>query len=476
MNTESNQEFEIILNHSSDAFLIADKEGRILFFNSAIEKLSGFSLQKYVGKNLKLLVNKGLISKSTALEAINKRETVTGKIETCKGKKQLVTSVPVYNSLGCLDRVVCNIRGLSIIQEKLIESSLNSVDFDVNKLDEKTLYYDSKNSYSIVKIKGCDDGLVYNDESMRELVTLAVKLSRVDSTVLIYGETGSGKELIAHLIHNCSSRAISGNFIKVNCASIPVSLIESELFGYEQGSFTGALKQGKKGYFELAHRGTLLLDEIAELPLDVQAKLLRVLQDKRINRIGDSKSIPVDVRIIAATNRNLEQMVKERKFREDLYFRLNVVPVEVPPLRNRLNEIPALLHYFSKKISDKYGIPNIEIPDDVIDHLLGYSWPGNVRELANLIERLMVTASSKTIKLSDLCEPYLSRNSQLGKEKFSIYGMYPLKEIVNEFELAVVKKALKHSKTYSEATKKLDISLSSLMRKVKKLKSSNYHL
>ena len=467
---ESSQELETILNHSRDAFLLADNEGKILFFNSAIEELSGFSLKKYLGKNLKLLVNKGLISYSTALEAIDKKQTITGKIETYKGKKQLVTSVPVINRSGGLDRIVCNIRGLSIIQEKLMQNSLNTADLDAIKLKEKTINYGINKFYHLIEFEGCDDGLVYKDRSMEELVDLAVKLGRVESTVLIYGETGSGKELIAQLIHNCSSRALSGPFIKVNCASIPVSLIESELFGYEHGSFTGALKQGKKGYFELAHKGTLLLDEIAELPLEVQAKLLRALQDKRINRIGDSKSVAVDVRIIAATNRNLEQMVKEGRFREDLYFRLNVVPVEVPPLRNRLSEIPALFHFFTEKISNKYGIFNIRILDEVIEHLLGYPWPGNVRELANLVERLIVTSSSNTIRLSNLCEPYRSCTSRLNKEKFSIYGLYPLKEIVNEFELAVVKKALEQSKTYAEATKKLDISLSSLMRKIKKIK------
>jgi transcriptional regulator with PAS, ATPase and Fis domain len=304
---------------------------------------------------------------------------------------------------------------------------------------------------------------------MKDIVELAIKLSRFDSTLLIYGETGSGKELIANLIHSCSPRAKTGSFIKVNCASIPVSLIESELFGYEQGSFTGALKQGKKGYFEMADKGTLLLDEIAELPLEVQAKLLRALQDKIIYKIGDTKSKPVDIRIIAATNRNLEQMVREGRFREDLFFRLNVIPIKVPSLRNRLSDIPALFYYFTKKFSEKYKIYDKEICDDVINHLLHYSWPGNVRELANLVERLLVTASSKSITISQLTEPYYSCSTQIFKDKFEIYGTYPLEEIVSEFELAVVKKAIEQSKTYTEATKILGISLSSLMRRVKKI-------
>ncbi len=467
---EVTQEIETLLKHSSDGFLIADNKGTILFYNSAIEDLSGFSIKKYIGKNLKLLVDKKLISGSTALEAINKKKTVTGIIETCKGKKLLITSLPVINPPGSVERVVCNIRAFSIIQKKVMDSSLTMHAPGLVEFDEKFLLDDKTKSYNVVRINGSDDELVYMNEGMKRLVEMAINLSQFDSTVLIYGETGAGKELIANLIHYNSRRANYGSFIKVNCASIPVSLIESELFGYEQGSFTGALKQGKKGYFEQADGGTLLLDEISELPLEVQAKLLRVLQEKRITRIGDGKGKLIDVRIIAATNQHLERMVREGKFREDLYFRLNVVPIEVPPLRNRLDDIPVLFHYFVTKFSNTYGISNKEISRDVADHLLQYPWPGNVRELANLVERLLVTTPTKTITPTHLAEPYSSCSSLRFTEKFLLNGAYPLEEIVGEFELAVVKKALEQSKTYAEATKILGISLSSLMRKLKKLK------
>lgn len=471
MRLENSQELDTILKHSRDAFLVADNKGHILFFNSAIEELSGFSLKEYLGKDMNILVKKGLISRSTALEAINKKETITGEVETIKGKKLLVTSSPVIEPSGRVGRVVSNVRGLSVIQKKMIENNSNKCDPAKLGIDDRVVYYDKNNSYYVVQSQSSNEELVFKDNSMKKLVELVLKLSWVESTVLIYGETGTGKELIADLMHNCSPRA-NYPFVKVNCASIPVNLIESELFGYEQGSFTGASKQGKKGYFEQADKGTLLLDEIAELPLEVQAKLLRVLQDKKINKVGDSTPRPVDIRIIAATNRNLEQMVKEKKFREDLYFRLNVVPIEVPPLRDRVSDIPVLFHYFSKKCMDKYGMHEKEISPDVIEHLLKYPWPGNVRELANLVERILVTTSSETATLAHLFEPYLSCSSRLSSDKFSIYGIYPLKETVDEFELTMVKKAVEQSGTYMEATRVLGISLSSLMRKVKKLKNN----
>jgi PAS domain S-box-containing protein len=469
---ESHQEMETVLRYSSDAFIVTDREGKILFFNSAIDKLSGFSLKDYLGKNMKNLLDKKLISRSTALEAIRKKKTITDEIETFTGKKLLVTSSPVINASGSLDRIVCNVRGYSVIQKKLMNNYSAATDPELLEIEEKKLhyYYDEKKSYNLVYINSCDNELVFINNIMKELAKTAIKLGQVESTVLIHGETGTGKELIANLIHDSSPRAETGSLIIVNCASIPVNLVESELFGYEYGSFTGALKEGRKGYFELADGGTLLLDEISELPLEVQAKLLRVLQEKKIYKVGSTKEKPVDIRIIAATNRNLEHMVREGKFREDLYYRLNVIPIEVPPLRSRKDDIPVLFNYFVKKFSKEYGIHKKEMSNNIIDHLLRYAWPGNVRELANLVERLLVTIPAEIITLSHLSEPYSSCSSQMSRDKFSIYGVYPLEDVVSEFELAVVKKAIEQSKTYAEASNILGISLSTLMRKIRKLK------
>ena len=288
---------------------------------------------------------------------------------------------------------------------------------------------DFKDSYKIVQIKGehSDYELVFGSGIMESIIDLAVNLSKVDSTVLLHGETGVGKELIAHLIHVRSPRNIAGPLVKINCASIPINLVETELFGYEPGSFTGALRKGKKGYFELAAGGTLFLDEIGELPLAVQPKLLNVLQDKQVYRVGSTESKPVDVRIIGATNRDLKKMVEEGKFREDLYFRLHVVPVEVPPLRDRKVEIPMLISYFQKKFQQKYAIRNKEISTDVIKHLYWYPWPGNVRELANLVERLLIVAKENVIRVADLPAPYL-KYTQQPMDRFTVHDI-ALKEM-----------------------------------------------
>jgi len=216
-----------------------------------------------------------------------------------------------------------------------------------------------------------------------------------NSRVLITGESGTGKEIVAHLLHELSDRA-SGPFIEVNCAAIPQELIESELFGHEKGSFTGAFEQ-KKGKFELAHTGTIFLDEIADMSFQTQAKLLRVLESQEIQRVGGSKSISVDTRTIAATNKDIELYIKEEKFRDDLFFRLNVIPIALPPLRERKDDIPLLVDHFLTALAAEYGQPGKHLEDSAIDKLMGHDWPGNIRELKNLIERLVIMTPGEEI-------------------------------------------------------------------------------
>jgi formate hydrogenlyase transcriptional activator len=233
-----------------------------------------------------------------------------------------------------------------------------------------------------------------------------------DSTVLIQGETGTGKEVIARAIHNLSSRKAHA-FVKVNCAAIPLGLLESELFGHEKGSFTGAIAQ-RIGRFELAHKGTLFLDEVSDIPLELQPKLLRVLQEQEFERLGSTRTQRVDVRVLAATNANLAQMVAEKKFRRDLYYRLNVFPIDVPPLRDRRDDIPLLVHYFANKYARRMGKQIESIPKETMDALSSYSWPGNIRELQNLMERaaLLSTGPSLRVPLADiLTDPGLSAAS-----------------------------------------------------------------
>ena len=225
---------------------------------------------------------------------------------------------------------------------------------------------------------------------MEDTIKLSLRIAAVNTTVLILGESGVGKGLIARFIHENSLRN-KGPFIKINCGSIPESLLESELFGYETGAFTGAKREGKPGLVELAHKGTLLLDEIADLPLNLQVKLLQVIQERELTRIGGTKPIRIDIRIIASTNKDIRKMVKQGEFREDLYYRLNVIPITIPPLRERKEDIELLIDFFISHYNKKHN-KSISLQEDVIEALLQYCWPGNVRELENLMERLVVTS------------------------------------------------------------------------------------
>ncbi len=241
---------------------------------------------------------------------------------------------------------------------------------------------------------------IVHSQRMKDILRLAAKVAPTDATVLLLGESGTGKEMLARFIHNTSARS-RGNFIAINCAAIPQNLLESELFGYEKGAFSGATRM-HKGKFEQAHGGTLLLDEITEMPLELQAKILRVLQEKKIDRLGGTEPVDVDVRIICTTNRNIEEQVKEGSFREDLYYRINVFPIRIPPLRERKEEIEPLARFFLKKYASSFGKRITDISQEAIEILQNYRWPGNVRELENVIERAVVLCESDTITPDDI--------------------------------------------------------------------------
>lgn len=243
--------------------------------------------------------------------------------------------------------------------------------------------------------------LVTSDRRMKDLIQLAKTVSRSKATVLIQGESGTGKELMAHLIHAESTRA-QKPFVAINCAAIPESLLESELFGYERGAFTGAVTS-KAGKFEIANGGTLLLDEISEMDLRLQAKLLRVIQEGEVDRIGSKKPVPVDVRILATTNRNLSECVKQGTFREDLFYRINVVNLTIPPMRDRIGDVQSLARYFAEIFSKKNGKPTQEISTAAMNMLQIHVWPGNVRELENVMERAVITANAGVIEARDIC-------------------------------------------------------------------------
>lgn len=288
--------------------------------------------------------------------------------------------------------------GGSAIERIPVESSISETTSrfkSIYMLQKENIYLKQE----LAKKQGFDK-IIGNSKVMQELYDLIVKVAETDVNVLITGETGTGKDLVARAIHLHSNRR-NGPFITVNCAALPLTLLESELFGYEKGAFTGAL-QRKLGRFELAQGGTLFLDEIGEMELPLQAKLLRVIQEKEFERIGGLKTIHSDVRIISATNRDLQKTIEEKKFREDLYYRLNVVEIRVPPLRERKDDIPALVSYFVKNINEKFGFDIERISPSAFQVLLEYDWPGNVRELKNVLEHAAVLSNKRSIELKDL--------------------------------------------------------------------------
>ena len=463
------------LKHSNDALLVSDPKGKIIYVNPSIEKVTGLTVEMHLGRNIRELLQDKLINHSATLESLEQRRIVTREVKTVTGESLLNTASPVLDSASNLKYVVSNIRNIKyILQDCKSKTDIYYKDNCLKGLSK----LNADLPYNIVDVAEGDYEIVFNSSAMASVVELAIRLGQVDSTVLIYGETGVGKDLIARLIYSCSPRSQSGCFVKVNCGSLPANLVESELFGYEPGAFTGALKRGKIGYFQEADRGVLFLDEIAELPLEAQAKLLDVLQERRVYKVGGTKSRYVDVRILAATNRNLKQMVDEGKFRKDLYYRLNVVPIIVPPLRERPEDVIALVAHFSGKLKDKYNL-NKDIEPNLIEYLTNYSWPGNVRELYNLVERLLVTIPHRNVTLphlfeclSDYSEHAFSKPSSLDVSQALLSSCFTgtLREMVEEFEITIVRKAVEHSKNHAEAAKKLGISLSSLTRRLRRYK------
>lgn len=310
--------------------------------------------------------------------------------------------------------------------------------------------------------------IVAQSAAMQDLIMTAMKVAKVGCTVLLLGESGTGKEVLAKLIHQHSER--SGPLVKVNCGAIPETLLESELFGYEYGAFTGAKKGGSTGKFEQAHKGTILLDEIGELPLHLQVKLLRVLQEKVVTKIGGSKAQQIDTRIIAATNKNLFKMVQEGKFREDLFYRINVIPLQIPPLRERKEDIMPLIYYFKNKFEHKYR-QKVDCSREVIRVFMSYDWPGNVRELENVIERIHVISTHGEIVTQEiLIRDYLNihRQKQLS-ETVSVHGIGSLKRAVEEVERQMLTLALKRFRTLKQVALALEVDESTVSRKLKKL-------
>lgn len=451
-----NKELEGIISSSYDGIIITDGEGIVLKINDANQRVTNLDVDDFLGKKIDSLYEKGLFAfEPIAKQARVKKEIVTGLQRISTGKEVMVTSTPVLDDFGHVIRVITNVRDMS---------DIISLQEQLNRSKEISHYLRSESNKALEEELHSHE-VITRSPHMLKILDLTRRVAGSEATVLLQGESGVGKEVFAKLLHVWSQR--KGAFIKINCSAIPGNLLESELFGYAQGAFTGAGKDGKPGLFELADEGTLFLDEVEDLPVNLQGKFLRVLQDQEFIRIGGTKVIKVNVRVIAASNQDLQEMVDEKKFRKDLFYRLNVVPIVVPPLRERQEDIPILIEHFLDKFNRKYNLSRTLAPN-LIDDLYSYAWPGNIRELINTLERMVITSQEEIIREN----PTASANASPSVTKTEPAGepgnFTSLKEALAHSEKEILVKTLQTCKSARLAGKVLGISHTAVLKKIKK--------
>jgi len=439
---------ETVIENDYDSIVVVDHEGIITMFNKAYEQFIGVPKEKAIGRHVTEVIE------NTRMHIVAKTGIAEmGQIQKIAGHEMICNRIPIKKDgkiWGALGKTMFrDMREFTAFIEK------------INKLQTELEYYKDM----VNKIQGSQysfEQIIGSSPEMQEVKAMAMRVAQSSSTILIRGESGTGKELFAHSIHYASPRK-NGPFVKVNCSAIPENLLESELFGYEEGAFTGAKKGGKLGKFELAHKGTILLDEIGDMPLNMQIKLLRVLQEKEIERVGGTTTVPIDVRVIAATNRSLEDLINEGKFRLDLYYRLNVVELKIPALRQHKSDLEELIHFLLGKIAAKMGCPVPTIDQEALSYIMNYDWPGNVRELENVLERCLNFLDNNVIKATNL--PYHIRNYKQGKEP----NVLELKDHLEEAERVAIINALKLcAGNRVKAAKMLGISRASIYQKIDK--------
>ena len=459
--TEINQDkrykyiFDEILTLTDDGFVVVDNHDVITDINEQYCQYLKTTREYAIGRSIA-----EIIPNTKMIDIVNYAYQEEGAILRLSEKSDDDSDrIFLVNRSAVYDENHNVIAGVAQVKFRL--QTLDSAKKLMRKYSEYEFYreeYRSRNSsqYSFDKIVG-------NSPRFAEVKKAGYKAAKTMFPVLLTGETGTGKEVFANAIHNNGEQR-EKPMVSINCAAIPNELLESELFGYEEGAFTGAKKGGKKGKFELASGGTLFLDEIGDMPLGMQAKLLRVLQESVVERIGGTKPIPIDIRVICATNKNIEQMVEEGAFREDLYYRLNIIPIELPPLRKRKEDLPALIEYYIAYYNQKLGKSMRGVSPEALQTLTSYDWPGNVREMKNIIEYLENIAEGEIIQLSDLPDHIVMRSGK-GFEDWS------LDEIVEDYEKRVLSSMVKKGATLEEKNQlaeNLKISRATLYRKLKK--------
>lgn len=448
-----------LLNCVNVGIYITDGKGITLLVNNESLKTGGLGREELVGKSMTDLVNIGYVTESASLRAINSgaQESIIQQLND--GGQVYITGVPL-NKNGTTEIVVCTER--DITETTRLHEILEEKDKINQKYKDELEYLRKQNSH-------IDSSIIAQSETMSNIIDMAFRIAKWETTVLITGESGTGKEVMANYIYQNSLR--SGKpFIKVNCSAIPENLMESEFFGYEKGAFTGASNEGKLGFFELANEGTLFLDEIGELPLSMQSKLLRAIQEHEIIHIGGKNAISVDVRIITATNINLKKAIQDGRFREDLYYRLNIIPLEIPPLRDRKEDIIHLAINFVDFFNQKYSQHKL-LSKDAAQALMCYEWPGNIRELKNIIERIILTVDGDEITKKHINNQIYFDMSENRSKEFAA-GL-SLQEQVENFEKDLINNLMSKCSNANEVSKVLHVNRSTISKKIKKYAIEN---
>lgn len=456
-----------ILDVMEDEVFITDEYGFIQYINPRGEYIMGIKAKDYVGSHVNELVRRNVLSKSLTLEVMKTKERCAEIVDVATGLKIICTAQPVFDENGSIIQILSTSKHIEEITDKInqLSQELISSNEKIKLLQEQVM---AKNKY------------IFESPPMRQIQKTLMKIAPTDVSVLVEGESGVGKEVIADTIYKLSRRK-DKPFVKINCGLIPKELMESELFGYEPGAFTGALKTGKTGKLEIADGGTVFFDEIGEMELSLQVKLLEFLQDRQIVRVGGTKRIPIDVRIIAATNKDLFAMVEQGTFRRDLYYRLNVMPLYIPPLRERTEDIVPLIFLFLNLANHKYGY-NKHMDNSVIEKMQSFPWPGNVRELMHTIERIVIASETDYIDAAlfdELLMEGLAPNEHtlMPNAKVICTGLMPLKEAKEKLEGNLVLMAYERFGSSYKAAELLKVNQSTVNRWLKRANDhANKHL
>jgi PAS domain S-box-containing protein len=439
-------------NAVSDGICVVDKDGTVIAINNGYTKITGIKEHEIVGKHIEDLIVKRYFNNAVSMMVIKEKKKISGlSTILTNNKKVLITGNPFFDDKGNVTQVLTVMRDMTELIH--LKDRLEKAESE-NKMYQDRLNQINNQKSKMVGTSPAIEGI------RRQIESVAV----TDATVLITGETGSGKEVVSEEIVRFSLRS-EAPYVKINCAAIPESLLESELFGYEKGAFTGAMNKEKLGLFEMANGGTILLDEIGEMPMVLQSKLLRVLQEKELVRVGGTKPIKLDVRVLAATNRNLKDQIKTGTFREDLYYRLDVIPIDIPPLRERKNDITIMAYKFLDEFNNRYN-KEIEFDPDALKVLENYRWPGNVRELMNVIERTVIMENGQKVTKEGI-----ARVLGISDEGFQYLQLEDLtyKEALYNFEKKFFESTLNKYGSTHKAAAKLGISQPTIARKAKAL-------